>query len=131
MTSEHKRRLHEAVKFQKALALAAGASNRFEAEAAERAARRLMELYNIDPVEFPNISFYNRMNFADNPLLKKLRDEWREQHPHYWYAKIDKDGSARRLRRKPRSKPTAKPEPVNFDGMFDDFVRNIAAKSER
>jgi hypothetical protein len=156
--------LRSIIKFQKTLALAASASNSFEAEAAERAARRLMETHNIDPVQIPNVSLYNRMNFADNAVLKRLRDEWREQHPHYWYGKIGKNGSARRLRRKPRSKPaakpdelelvnldgvfdgvfdadaaepvntakpTTKPEPVNFDGMFDDFMRNIAAKSER
>jgi hypothetical protein len=33
------------------LALASAASNRHEAEAAERAARRVMEACNIDPVE--------------------------------------------------------------------------------
>ena len=43
------RRLLDIIKFQKALALAAGASNKHEAEAAERAARRVMEACNIDP----------------------------------------------------------------------------------
>ena len=123
--------LKTVIKFQKALALAAAASNRHEAEAAERAARRVMEACNIDPVELPNVSFYNHMNFADNPVLKKLRDEWRAAHPYYWYGKTGKDGGARRLRRKPRSKPAAKPEPVvNFDGLFDDFAQSIAAKCD-
>lgn len=69
------------IKFQKALALAASASNQFEAEAAELAARRLMETYQIDPTDIPNGSLYSRINFADNLLLAKLRNEWREQHP--------------------------------------------------
>ena len=115
--------LRNYIKFQKTLALAASASNPFEAKAAELAARRLIATCNIDPVQTPNESFYNHMNFADNALLKKLRDEWREQHPHYWYGKINKDGSARRLRNKPRrasTKANTKSEP-NFDGTFDDW----------
>jgi hypothetical protein len=104
MTPEHRQRLREAIKFQKTLALAAGASNRFEAEAAELAARRVMGAYNIDPVEFPDGSFYNSMNFANNALLKKLRKEWRAAHPHYSY-KTSKDGRVRRLRGKPKPTP--------------------------
>jgi hypothetical protein len=73
--------LRNSIRFQKALALAAAASNEFEAAAAELAARRLMETCNIDPTRIPNGSLYSRMGFADNPLLKKLRSEWREQHP--------------------------------------------------
>jgi hypothetical protein len=69
------------IRFQKTLALAASASNAFEAEAAERAARRLMEQENIDPTDIPNQSLYSAHNFADNPLLQKLRKEYREQHP--------------------------------------------------
>jgi hypothetical protein len=69
------------IKFQKALALAASASNIFEAEAAELAARRVMKAYNIDPIDIPDRSLYSRMNFTNSTLLKKLRDEWREQHP--------------------------------------------------
>ena len=124
--------LKTVIKFQKTLALADAASNRHEAEAAERAARRVMEACNIDPVELPNVPFYNNhMNFAGNAVLKKLREEWRAAHPYYWYGKTGKDGGARRLRRKPRSKPAAKPEPVvNFDGLFDDFAQSIAAKCE-
>ena len=122
------------VKFQKALALAAGASNRHEAEAAEVAARKLMAAYEIDPVESPNGSFYNGMNFANNALLKKLRDEWRAAHPHYSYT-TSKDGIVRRLRRKPKSESTrpvnTKPKraaPVNlYEGLFDDFA-SVASK---
>lgn len=74
-------RLTDGIRFQKTLALFAAASNSFEAVAAELAARRLLEVHQIDPTIIPNASLYNRMNFADNALLKKLRDEWREQHP--------------------------------------------------
>jgi hypothetical protein len=91
--------LREARKFQKTLALAAAASNVFEAEAAERAARRLMRTLNIDPVLISDRSLYDHGNFAENALLKKLRAEWREQHPRYFY-KTSKDGSVRRLRRR-------------------------------
>jgi hypothetical protein len=69
------------IKFQKTLALAASASNSFEAEAAELAARRIMVAYNIDPTDIPDRSLYSRTKFTDNALLKRLRDEWREQHP--------------------------------------------------
>jgi hypothetical protein len=128
MTPEHRQRLREAIKFQKTLALAASASNSFEAEAAERAARRLMETYNIDPVTTPNGSLYNRINFADNALLNKLREEWRTAHPHYYY-KTTKDGRTRRLRRKPKPK-SAKPTDNDLDvsklqGLSDDFVDSI------
>ena len=73
--------LNSDIKFQKALALAASASNEFEAEAAERAARRLMATYNIDPTDMPDRSLYGRVHFNDNALLKRLREEWRVQHP--------------------------------------------------
>jgi hypothetical protein len=69
------------IKFQKTLALAASASNEFEAEAAELAARRVMVAYNIDPTDIPDRSLYSRTKFTDNALLKRLRDEWREEHP--------------------------------------------------
>src|SRR5262245_52911595 len=96
------------VKFQKALALFAGASNRHEAEAAERAARKLMAAYEIDPVTAPDRAFTSHMNFADNALLKKLREEWRAAHPEYLYKKTNY-GFARR-RGKPRPVST---KPVN------------------
>jgi hypothetical protein len=73
--------LSNAIKFQKTLALAAAASNEYEAAAAEFAARRLMDTHAINPTVIPNASLYNRMSFTDNVLLKKLRAEWREQHP--------------------------------------------------
>src|SRR5262245_6527150 len=74
-------RLSDVIKFQKALALAASASNPFEAEAAERVARRLVDNGSIDPTRVPNDSCYSRLNFIDNELLKKLRDEHLERHP--------------------------------------------------
>ena len=52
--------LSSVIKFQKTLALAASASNWFEAEAAELAARRLMEGHNIDPVTIPVRSLYDQ-----------------------------------------------------------------------
>jgi hypothetical protein len=109
------------VRFQKTLALSAGASNAAEAEAAERAARRLMEQRGIDPVELPNSALYDYGNFADNALLKKLRDEWRAAHPNFYYGKPDRHGSVWRLKHKPRPR---KPKPVDhhaYDGLFDDF----------
>jgi hypothetical protein len=117
------------IKFQKALALAASASNGFEVAAAEHAARRLMAAYSIDPVAMPNYSLYNGMRFGDNALLKKLRDEWRAAHPDYFYGKPDKHGSVRRLRRKPRKRKPATPDPVNmYEGMFDDYVANLRVR---
>jgi hypothetical protein len=116
--------LRNAVKFQKTLALAGSASNNFEAEAAELAARRVMEAYNIDPVTTPNFSLYNYMNFADSALLKKLRDEWRAAHPQYFYSKPDRKGTVRRLRRKPRKKKATPVSTNMFDGLFDDFMPN-------
>jgi hypothetical protein len=115
------------IKFQKALALAAAASTPFEAEAAERAARRLMETYKIDPVEIPDVSFYSRMNFADNALFKKLREEWRAAHPHYFYGKTNEHGASRRLKHKPRQhKPrVVAEESFTASGVFDDFVRSF------
>lgn len=73
--------LSDVVKFQKALALAASASNQYEAEAAELGARRLMHSCNIDPTRVPDTSFLDDGNFAGNLLLRKLRQEWRQQHP--------------------------------------------------
>jgi hypothetical protein len=112
--------LRREIKFQQILALAGSALNSHETEAAELAARRWMEMHNIDPVLISDQSFYNHMNFADNALLKKLRDEWREQHPNYAY-RTSKDGIVRRLRR-PRRAKRAAPDPVKlYEGLFDDF----------
>jgi hypothetical protein len=69
------------IKFQKTLAQFAGASNEHEVAAAERAARRVMEAYKIDPTDMPDRSLYNHMNFTDSPLLQKLREEWIAAHP--------------------------------------------------
>jgi hypothetical protein len=105
------------IKFQKALALATSA-NPHEAQAAERAARRLMAAHNIDPVTVPNSSLYSRTNFADNPLLQKLRDEWRAAHPDFYYGKPDRFGNVRRLKRKPRPMQSKPVDIHEFDGLF-------------
>jgi hypothetical protein len=68
-------------KFQKTLALAAGASNPHEAKAAERAARQLMEEHKINPVELCDESLYDGQNFASNTLFQKLREEYQAAHP--------------------------------------------------
>jgi hypothetical protein len=65
------------IKFQKAPALYANAGNRFEAEATEAAARRLMTVYGIDALRMTDKSLYSHHNFADNALLAKLRTEQR------------------------------------------------------
>jgi hypothetical protein len=110
------------IRFQKTLAVFAGASNTHEAEAAELAARRLMAACSIDPIDFPTKSLYNRMNFADSVLLKKLRDEWLAAHPAYYYGVLDSWGARRRLKHKPRPR---KPKPVDhheFDGLSGDVL---------
>jgi hypothetical protein len=62
-------------RFQKCLRLASDASNPNEAEAAEVAARRLMELHGIDLNKVPDESMYDCTSFANNCLLIKLRQE--------------------------------------------------------
>jgi hypothetical protein len=73
--------LNRYMKFQRALVLATRAANPFEAAAAERAARRMVTTGSIDPTRCPDMSFDDDTNFADNVLLRKLREEWRTQHP--------------------------------------------------
>jgi hypothetical protein len=78
-----------------------------------------MAAYGIDPVEVPNWSMYSHMSFAENALLKQLRDEWRAAHPNFYYGKPGYQGSVRRLKHKPRPR---KPKPADhheFDGLFD------------
>jgi hypothetical protein len=74
-------RLSDVIKFQKALTLAASASNPFETEAAELAVRRLVKACSLDPTRIPDQSFISDVSFADNNLLRILRDEWRDAHP--------------------------------------------------
>jgi hypothetical protein len=74
-------RLNDIIKFHKALALAASASNPFEAEAAAAGVRRLVKACNLDPTRIPDVSYVAHINFKDNALLKQLRDEWREAYP--------------------------------------------------
>ena len=133
-------RLSDVIKFQKALALAASASNEFEAKAAEQAVRRLVEACNLDPTRIPDASFVSHANFADNALLKKLRDEYRAAHPH----KTSKKGITRRLRRNPKpasaspvnSKATSKREPAftipfSIDGFRKSVLHNIVVEAAR
>jgi hypothetical protein len=135
--------LKTVITFQKVLALAAAASNRHEAEAAELAARRLMEEYDIDPIDIPDASFYDHMNFADNAVLRKLRDEYRAPHARKVAARLARRKAAAVAKRKAtiaakqeaaglntRPKPTATPGPVNWSGLFDDFAQSIADKCE-
>jgi len=118
-------RLSNTITFQKILTQFAGATTGGEAEAAECAARRLIETRDIDPVEIPNVSFCGHHRFDDNALLKKLREEWRTAHPDYYYGKPDSRGSVRRLKRKRRpAKPKPEPDPLDaakLAGLFDDF----------
>jgi hypothetical protein len=74
-------RLRDVLRFQKALALAASASNPFEAKAAEAAVRRLVESGLVDPTRVPDESFVAYISFVDNAPLKTLRDEYRAAHP--------------------------------------------------
>ena len=117
-----RRRSGSSSPWPKTLALAAGASNAHEAKAAELAARRVMEACNLDPVLIPNVSFVSHINFANNALLNKLREEWRAAHPHYSY-KAGKDGHVRRLRGPVNTKrKRATPDPASmYEGMFADF----------
>jgi hypothetical protein len=141
------RRLNDIIKFQKALALAAGASNPHEAKAAELAVRRLVKGLNLDPTRLPDFSYVAHINFANNPLLQKLRDEYRAAHPHEF--KIANDGTVRRVKAKrtstkpfntkpkPAAKPkrTAEPEPEfntsTLQGAFEDFMRNVNAAAAK
>jgi hypothetical protein len=118
------------IKFQKLLAQAA-AANPHEAAAAERAARKFMTQHAIDPVTIPDRALTSHLNFAANPLLTKLREEWRAQHPDYHYT--SRGGFVRRLKHKPRPR---KPRPgdyvtpedlaqLNKLGLFDDFLKSF------
>jgi len=64
-------RLSDVIKFQKALALAARASNAHEAAAAELAVRRLVTGLKLDPTRIPNRSFIADIDFADNALAQE------------------------------------------------------------
>jgi DNA-binding CsgD family transcriptional regulator len=74
-------------RFQKCLRRATAASTLGEAEAAEAAARRLMETYKINPLKIPDKSVYDFTDFSDNALLLRLRQEYmaqqfRNKHTH-------------------------------------------------
>jgi len=77
-------------RFQKCLRRASDASSLGEAQAAEAAARRLMEVYKIDPLVLTNKSLYDHTSFADNWLLLKLREERKLAKQHGRGAKKHK-----------------------------------------
>jgi 8-oxo-dGTP pyrophosphatase MutT (NUDIX family) len=77
--------MHAAVvKFQKCLALAARGGTRGEGDAAEAAARRVMEEAGINPTHKSLDHSWDiksiKGNFASNPLLVKLREEHRTKY---------------------------------------------------
>jgi hypothetical protein len=111
------RRLQELIRFQKALALFAGTTNPHEAAAAEHMARRLMAAYNIDPLHLCDGSLYSHMNFADNALLKKLRDEWRLR-PEFIAAEKRRQNRSRGQQARRARERAAQME--KFRGLFDD-----------
>jgi hypothetical protein len=95
-------RLEILKRFQKCLRRATAASTPGEAEAAEAAARRLMEVHQIDPTKLTDKSLYDHTNFADNALLRKLREEH-----------IVKNRPKPKPAAKPAAKPATKPPVVN------------------
>jgi DNA-binding CsgD family transcriptional regulator len=122
--------LSDVLKFQKALALAAAASNPFEVAAAERAVRRLVVTCKLDPTRIPDQSFVSDINFADNALLQKLRDEYRELHPLPAPAVKEERqipavqsipfsvaGYARHTRKKRRKEPAVQLTPANHESI--------------
>jgi hypothetical protein len=96
---------------------------------------------NLDPTRIPDACFVNHANFADNALLKKLRDEYRAAHPH----KTSKKGITRRLRRNPKpasaspvnTKATSKREPASptipfsIDGFRKTVLHDIVFEAAR
>jgi hypothetical protein len=129
--SKLQQRLRQLRRFQKTLALYGGATCAAEAEAAELAARRLLEVFDIDPVVVPNSSLYDYTSFANNSLLAKLRAEYRAAHPNYYYSKPEKSGFTRRLKRKPR--PPRAPKPADhraFAGMFGELDDMLLSKEK-
>jgi hypothetical protein len=73
--------LRRTIRFQKALRMAERGATAAERATAEATASRLMAEYKIDPVALCNGSLYDRESFADNALLKKLREEFRATDP--------------------------------------------------
>jgi hypothetical protein len=139
-------RLKDVLTFQKALARAAFASNPFEAEAAELAVRRIMVARKIDPTRVPDQYFLSRhISFADNPLLQKLREEYRAAHPPAGKKRSQGSRRAGRLTAAPRpsvtpsaaedtvtryGKPGAQPERPSYrnsdtDSPFAEWLHNI------
>ena len=69
-------RLDTLRRFQKCLRRAVEASTPGEAEAAEAAARRIMQACDINPLKLTDKSLYDHTTFADNALLIRLRKEY-------------------------------------------------------
>jgi len=100
-------------RFQKCLRRASDASSPGEAQAAEAAARRLLEAYKIDPLLLTDKSLYDHTSFANNSLLIKLREE--RQH-----AKQKRRGAKHK---KPVTKVKQESEPYK--------LKNIKFKHKR
>jgi hypothetical protein len=105
------------MKFQKTLALYAGATNHHEAMAAEAAARRLMAAYGIDPVRLNNKAFYSDDDFTGNVLLETLRSEWKLRPEYIAAERRRQNRSAGQQARRAREF-AARMEKMH--GMFDD-----------
>jgi uncharacterized protein DUF2786 len=88
-------------RFQKCLRRASDASSPGEAQAAEAAARRLMEAYKIDPLMLTNKSLYDHTSFANNALLLKLREERQLARQHRRGAKKHKKVKPVKVKREP------------------------------
>ena len=111
--------LNNAITFQKALALVAAATTEPEAAAAEAAVRRMLVNFKIDPTRIPDTSLYNHMRFDDNVLLKKLREEWRAEHP-----KPPKTPKQRQQPSEPTEDSTPFPIPFSIRGYRRTAHRN-------
>ena len=65
-----------------------------------------MATHNIDPTDIPDGSLYNRINFAENALLRKLREEWRKAHPQPVNTKKRKGVNTKKAKPKPKPSPS-------------------------
>lgn len=114
--------MRNTIRFQKTLALFAYASCPAEAEAAELAARRLMQKFNIDPLTVPDVSLYSRDTFANNQLLAKLRAEQLAK-PEVQAATQKKEARSARARKAATTRARNEgrlDSGSQFDGLFDD-----------
>jgi hypothetical protein len=133
MVFSTKTALYESLKrFQKCLRMASAATSLGEAQAAEAAARRVMESAGLNPLTVPDHSVYDTTNFADNALLLKLREERCNQ---------DLQNPKRRKRGPKQQGVKQKVDPADYDvirrkpdplwniKLEDDFMRDVSAKA--